>query len=390
MANGAVYLNDDKSTVSTIHNTKLDALDELVDELAGQQLLIAYEFNHDIDRLRAHFGDRLAYIGKGVGEKETVEIQERWNRGEIQLLACHPASAGHGLNLQYSSCAHICWLSPIWDLELYDQFRKRVWRQGNEALRVINHILMARDTIDELALQALRDKDTTQGRLLRSLNNEILRDGDAHATGETAASETRKTDMTVAKLSRQADAADAPRRVMPKGWGNAAAAAAPAEPAQPQADAVKPMPKGWGRVAPVQTDIEDHAPTGQRERIAAKLQGASTLQPETEEEEIPASVKARQMFSAGIQRQMETVGGAAEEAPFDTSTDASTEAAQQEAAPKRVRTPRKAADDEERKAPLGHPKGVSAAEIGDATAIDYDLLGRSVAKHLLGALAAAL
>src|SRR6185437_12341174 len=139
MANGAVYMNDDKHTVSPIHNTKLDALDELVEELAGQQLLIAYEFNHDIERLRAHFGARLAYIGKGVGEMQTLEIQERWNRGEIQMLACHPASAGHGLNLQYSSCAHICWLSPIWDLELYDQFRKRVWRQGNEALRVINH-----------------------------------------------------------------------------------------------------------------------------------------------------------------------------------------------------------------------------------------------------------
>lgn len=356
MANGAVYVGD-QHTVAKLHDTKLEALDDLVEELAGQQLLIAYEFNHDIDRLRAHFGDRLAYIGKGVNEQQTAAIVAAWNKGEIQLLACHPASAGHGLNLQYSSCAHVLWLSPIWDFELYDQFIKRVYRQGNEAQRIINHIFTVRDTIDELALQALRDKDTTQERLLRSLRSEILREAETQG-GETPTSETR---TMVTKLSRQADAgAEAPRRVIPKGWGNSAA----------------------------QTDIEDVAPTGQREKIGSLLRRPAAPQ-EVEEDEVqeqaPAASRARSAFSGAVQSRLAAAeqGEEAEDEAVPFEPDAKAPAPEPEPQTKRA-SPRTVS------ALKSHPKGVSEAEAAEAVGIDYDQLGKAVAKYLLQALANAL
>lgn len=215
MANGAVYVNGDtgqKSSVAHIHDIKLEALDDLVEELAGQQLLIAYEFQHDLDRLQKHFGDKLTAIESGQSAARINEIVEAWNAGTLPLLAAHPQSAAHGLNMQHSGCGHLCWFGPIWDLELYQQFIGRVCRQGNEAQRIVNHILCVKDTIDELALAALRDKDTTQSRLLISLSSVL--------TGEK---ETK--DMSVAKLSRPAAVtADSATRPVPKGWGRPAAA----------------------------------------------------------------------------------------------------------------------------------------------------------------------
>lgn len=280
MANGAVYMGDDKRTVSPIHNAKLEALDELVEELAGQQLLLAYEFNHDLERLKAHFGPKLAYIGAGASERYVEGIVQAWNRGNLPLLACHPASAAHGLNLQHSSCAHVAWFSPIWDLELYQQFIRRIRRQGNDAQRIVNHLLCVRDTIDELKLEALRDKDVTQERLLRSLNAEI--------TGE------KEPTMTVQKLSRQADAGGE-QRILPRGWRRPAA---PSATQSPDAEATAQQ----GTVS----NIEE-----QRERIQATLKGtfgAVTDQNSAEREmaitmgdgPTPAE-KARAAFSQAIQ-----------------------------------------------------------------------------------------
>lgn len=324
MANGAVYVNN-KREVSIIHSAKMEALDELIDELAGQQLLIGYEFQHDVDRLKARFGDAL-YTLDGSSGARANEIVTAWNAGKIQLLACHPASAAHGLNLQYGGCAHVCWLSPIWDLELYQQFIRRIWRQGTEAQRVVNHLLCMKDTIDELALEALRDKDVTQSRLLRGLNAEILRDAETHGDG-VSPRETRTTAMTVAKLSRQQDAsAEEPRRVAPKGWGRAAPAAdadqreriqtmlrggdAPeptpaekaraafSEPLRTQIAAMEgdtapddsPKPK-WG----AQTDIEDFAPTGQRQ--ASDL----TVEKVNEAPTTPSAKKAKRSPAVSVE-----------------------------------------------------------------------------------------
>ena len=235
MANGCVYVAADRSTASVIHDAKLDALEEIVEELNGQPLLVAYEYNHDIIRLRARFGDDLPHLGKGTTVAQEAEYIAAWNRNELPILACHPASAGHGLNLQEGNAAHVCWFSPTWDLELYDQFIRRIRRSGNQAQRIFNHILAVRDTIDELKLEALKDKDTTQTRLLKALNTEILRDT------------TEETNMAITKLTRP---------------GTPAAPAAAPE-AEKQVS-----PKGWG--APAKAEATDN---GQRDRIAEKLRG---------------------------------------------------------------------------------------------------------------------
>lgn len=274
MANGAVYVTPDKATVGVIHDTKLEALEEIVEELDGQPLLVAYEFNHDLERLRERFGTVdeatgkkvLPYLGKGTTATQEAQWIAAWNRNELPVLACHPASAGHGLNLQEGSAAHVCWFGPIWDLELWDQFIRRIRRSGNVAQRIFNHILVVRGTIDELKRDALRDKDTTQSRLLRALNTEILRDAETHADGDSSARETR-LQMGIQRLSRQGGAAPATEpqgKVQPKGWSNAAAA--------PAAD-------------------------DQRSRVQEQLRGPAPVQEETQ----PVAERARSAFSGGVQ-----------------------------------------------------------------------------------------
>jgi superfamily II DNA or RNA helicase len=171
IANGAVY--DEAGAVRYVHDAKLDALDDLIDELAGQPLLIAYEFKHDLARMKKRLGARLHAIGSGQSEKLTNETIGSWNRGEIQLLAAHPASAGHGLNLQGSNCGNICWLGPTWDLELYSQFIGRVHRSGNTSQHIVNHVMCVERSVDGLIMKAVGDKDVTQNRLLAALSDVI-------------------------------------------------------------------------------------------------------------------------------------------------------------------------------------------------------------------------
>ena len=288
MANGAVYVGEDKSNVSTLHSTKLEAVDDLLEELAGQQLLLAYEFNHDAARLKRHFGERITFLASGSSEARSREIVDAWNAGKIRFLACHPASAAHGLNLQQSACAHVAWLSPTWDLELYMQFIRRVRRQGSEAQRIFNHLFVMRDSIDELALQALQDKDTTQTRLLKGLNS-ILRDAEPYAAGQAGEGETK----VVAKLSRQSDAASG-ERPLPPGWGKPAVTNGVGAPPQTQAAPERVIPKGWG--APILAAVDN----GQRARIEEKLTGGHDLR--TAEVAHPESVPdARSAFSRGVQ-----------------------------------------------------------------------------------------
>ena len=314
MANGAVYLTADKSKVAVIHSGKLDALEELVNELNGEPLLVAYEFNHDLDRLRERFGADTPYLGKGTTAKQEAAWIAAWNRGELPLLFAHPASAGHGLNLQEANAAHVCWFGIPWALDLYDQFIKRLRRSGNNAQRIFNHLLVVRDTIDELKLDALAGKDMTQSHLLRILNTEILRESaNAQAGGDTPVTEMETTPM-VAKLSRQTavPAATEQANKAPAGWAGKAQAQ-PQQHEQAQDQPKRVTPAGWGKA----NSAAQPAAEGQRERIAETIRQP---QPETEQPEPQAT--ARAAFSPEVRKHMQEV-----EQGVETALQPQTEAA---------------------------------------------------------------
>ena len=149
-----------------LHSAKLDALEELIEELSGAPLLVAYDFRHDLDRLLKRFD--APHIGGGTSVKEAARVEAAWNRGELPVLFGHPASIGHGLNLQGAG-NHVAWFSLTWDRELYDQFIGRVRRSGSAHSRVFVHHLLARDTIDETIYWALRHKARVQDALLEAL-----------------------------------------------------------------------------------------------------------------------------------------------------------------------------------------------------------------------------
>lgn len=175
VANGALYVDDDvaalvrgaKRGVMELHDAKLDAVEELLDELQGQPLFLAYEFNHDLDRLRARFPNAPVIGGGSLAQDKVIEAA--WNANEYPLLLGQPSGVGHGLNMQKGNAAHVGWFSMFWDLEAYDQFFKRVRRQGNKAKRVFNHHFMARGTVDQTIYYAQRGKERTQNALFEAL-----------------------------------------------------------------------------------------------------------------------------------------------------------------------------------------------------------------------------
>ena len=179
VATGAVYTDlqvlrlakpaaSDREWIA-LHDAKVSALAELIDELQGQQVLVTYEFKHTLDALRKRFGEDISVIGGGVVEREVRMILARWNAGELPLLFGHPASMGHGLNLQASGCRHICHITPTWDFELYDQVNRRILRQGNDAQRIFIHSIVARGTVDEAVLGMLASKDRNQRALFDAI-----------------------------------------------------------------------------------------------------------------------------------------------------------------------------------------------------------------------------
>lgn len=179
-ANGAIYKNVEAGEKrktgeegwSILHETKVDALESLVEELGGSPLLVAYGYQHDLSQILKRFGKDTPYIGKGVSMEKCKAIEMAWNAGEIPLLLGHPQSMGHGLNLQDGGCHHVCWYDVTWDLELYDQFNRRVRRRGNEADHVFIHRLVAKDTVDDkLRCPSLASKDKTQKGFLSALKN---------------------------------------------------------------------------------------------------------------------------------------------------------------------------------------------------------------------------
>lgn len=153
-----------------LHTAKIEALRDLVDELQGQPLLVAYEFRHDLERLQLAFGKDLPYIGGGSTMQSTKELERAWNRGELPIMAVHPQAAGHGLNLQEVG-QHVCWHTLTYDYELYDQLIRRVFRQGNKHKRVFVHHIIATDTIDEVVMKMLRSKRKNQNALFDALSD---------------------------------------------------------------------------------------------------------------------------------------------------------------------------------------------------------------------------
>ena len=157
MANGAVY-NDD-GEVFHIHDAKLDMLAEIADTSAGQPILVFYNYKHDLKRLQERFPDAVKMGGE--------DVISAWNRGEIPMLLCQPASAGHGLNLQDGGHI-IVWFGLTWSLDLYQQANDRLHRRGQRNAVIVHH-LVAEDTIDEKVMAALTAKDATQKGLLDAL-----------------------------------------------------------------------------------------------------------------------------------------------------------------------------------------------------------------------------
>lgn len=162
-ANGVVY-DADKNDLP-FHEQKLDALEDIVDEAMGDNILVAYNFKSDIRAIKRRFPDAVVF------EKD-MSVMDRWNRGEIRMLLAHPQSAGHGLNLQFGG-GTIVWYGLTWNLENYLQFNKRIHRHGQKRKNVIIHHLIARGTIDETVMKALHRKDKDQNALLDALKGYI-------------------------------------------------------------------------------------------------------------------------------------------------------------------------------------------------------------------------
>jgi len=174
IANGAVYKNDeewekqDGLEYVVFHDEKLDALENFLAELNGAPCLILYEFDHDRARILERLGD-VPVLGSSLSEKKLNSVIDGFNSGSIPIILGHPASMGHGLNLQ-GSCHHVIWFGITWNLEYYDQAIARVYRQGQKSDHVFVYHIVASGTLDEKVLRVLTSKDKTQQGLLSALH----------------------------------------------------------------------------------------------------------------------------------------------------------------------------------------------------------------------------
>ena len=161
LANGAIYT--DSGDIMEFHNRKLDALEDLIEAANEKPVLVTYWFKHDLYRIKKRFTVRELKSGKDI---------EDWNSGKIPVAVIHPASAGHGLNLQ-SGGSTLIWFGLTWSLELYQQTNARLYRQGQRYDTVIIQHIIAKNTIDEQIIKALKKKDNTQSALINALKAEI-------------------------------------------------------------------------------------------------------------------------------------------------------------------------------------------------------------------------
>ena len=166
MANGAVYTDD--RNVQIFHERKLDALEDMIEAANGKPVMIAYWFQHDFDRIK----NRLQEMGVEFEKIDSEDSIKRWNEGRLPVALIHPASAGHGLNLQ-SGGSTIIWFGLTWSLELYQQTNGRLWRQGQKDKTVVIQHIITKGTIDERILSALKHKDCTQEEMIAAVKAEI-------------------------------------------------------------------------------------------------------------------------------------------------------------------------------------------------------------------------
>ena len=167
MANGAIYMDD--GGIQQIHDKKLDALEDIIEAANGKPVLVAYWFKHDLKRIE----ERLLAVKVSYERLDSDESIDRWSKGEITVGLIHPASAGHGLNLQTGGNC-LVWFGLTWSLELYQQTVARLWRQGQTAGTVVVQHIVTVDTIDERVMKALEQKDNTQAALIDAVKAEIL------------------------------------------------------------------------------------------------------------------------------------------------------------------------------------------------------------------------
>lgn len=153
LANGAIY--DDEGNIVEFHDRKLDALEDIIESANGKPLLVAYWFKHDLQRIKKRFDVREIKTSKDIID---------WNNGDIPVAVIHPASAGHGLNLQAGGSTLI-WFGLTWSLELYQQTNARLWRQGQSSGTVVIEHIITKGTIDERILKALSLKEVSQNAL---------------------------------------------------------------------------------------------------------------------------------------------------------------------------------------------------------------------------------
>ena len=157
ICNGFIYDGEgDSRTTKRLHSAKLEWLENLVESLAGQPLLIIYEFQEDLRALKEWFGADLPYLGAGVSGKVANMAIDAWNQGKLPLMALHPASGGHGLNLQHGG-SNMAWPSLTWSPELYEQTIGRLHRPGQPG-KVVVHVCEMADTVDLLKRWRVVDK----------------------------------------------------------------------------------------------------------------------------------------------------------------------------------------------------------------------------------------
>ncbi len=170
LSSGAIY-GDDGSVIH-IHDRKLDALEDIIEGMNGRPLLVGYWFKHDLQRIT----QRLNEVGIPYEHLDSEASLKRWNAGQIQVGLAHPASTGHGLNLQDGGNT-ICWFSSTWSLELYSQMNARLYRQGQKAETVVITHIVTKGTVDSRVLKTLAEKDRIQEALIEAVKAEVKRCG---------------------------------------------------------------------------------------------------------------------------------------------------------------------------------------------------------------------
>ncbi len=168
LANGAIYTDDEK--VEVVHSKKLDALEDMVESMNGKPVLVAYWYKHDLERII----ERLTKLKVKFSKLDTEESIHAWNEGKLEVGLIHPASAGHGLNLQQGGST-IIWFGLTWSLELYQQTNARLYRQGQMSDIVMVQHIITKDTIDEKICKALEKKNLTQSALIDAVRVNLRR-----------------------------------------------------------------------------------------------------------------------------------------------------------------------------------------------------------------------